>query len=291
MSLAALALAGMAVSVKFLSQSVSVWEVLVLRAVFALLVLSPALFKAGPIVFKTNRPWVHVARSAFGMGGMVAMYFALKHLDLALVTTLAFARVLFMIVCAVLFLGEIIRWRRSSATVFGFLGVVVCMQPGADDFNPWTLAALTSALLGAGVTTMIKRLTDTEAPLTITIYAYFIMGGVSLVPALFTWHTPTVIELLAVAAMGTCSALGQTCFALALRAGDATAVTPFEYSRLLWAVLFGYLLFAEIPAASTWMGGAIIIASSFYIALREAKLGKHSTQNSTAKQRRTGNAD
>ena len=72
--------------------------------------------------------------------------------------------------------------------------------------------------------------------------------------------------------------MGQTCFAYALRAGDASAVTPFEYSRLLWAVLFGYLLFAEIPAASTWAGGAIIIGSSLYIAWREAKLGKSTSR-------------
>ena len=135
-----LGLAGMSVSVKFLSQTISVWEVLVLRAAFALLVLSPALVRAGPRVFRTERPWVHVARSGFGLAGMFAMYYALKHLDLALVTTLAFARVLFMIVCAVLFLGEIIRWRRTSATVVGFIGVVVCMQPGGESFNPRTLA-------------------------------------------------------------------------------------------------------------------------------------------------------
>jgi drug/metabolite transporter (DMT)-like permease len=121
---------------------------------------------------------------------------------------------------------------------------------------------------------MIKRLTASDAPLTVTIYAYMIMGGISVIPALFTWHTPNLLELGAVVAMGVCSALGQTSVAYALRAGDATAVTPFEYSRLLWAVLFGFILFAEIPAASTWAGGAIIVASSLYIAFREAKLAK-----------------
>lgn len=269
-----LGLAGMAVSVKYLSQSMSVWQVLFLRGVFALAILSPALYRAGPRVFKTDRPWVHIIRSGFGMAGMVCFFFALKHLDLALVTTLAFARVLFMIICAVLFLGEIIRWRRASATVVGFLGVVVCLQPGGDGFNPWTLVALASALGGVGVTTMIKRLTSTDSPLTITIYAYFIMGGVALVPALLSWKNPSLAELGALVAMGACSALGQTSVAQALKAGDASAVTPFEYSRLLWAVLFGYFLFGEVPAASTWLGGVIIVASGVYIALREARLGK-----------------
>ena len=271
---AMLGLAGMSVAVKFLSQSMSVWEVLVLRAAFALMILSPALIRAGPLVLRTTRFGLHAWRSLFGFFGMLSMFFALKHLDLALVTTLGFARILFMIVCAVLFLGETIRWRRSLATVAGFIGVVVCMRPGADDFEPWTLAALGMALLGAGVTTTIKRLTSTEAPLTITTYAYLMMGGVAIVPALFDWRVPGAEELLAVVAMAAFSTMGQTCVVYALRAGEVTAVTPFEYSRLLWAVAFGYLLFAEIPATSTWYGGAIIIASTLYIGLREARLSR-----------------
>ena len=78
----------------------------------------------------------------------------------------------------------------------------------------------------------------------------------------------------AAAAMAAFSAMGQTCVVYALRVGEVTAITPFEYSRLLWAVAFGYLLFAEVPAASTWYGGAIIIASTLYIGLREARLSR-----------------
>ena len=274
MLVATLGLAGMTVSIKYLSAVMSVWEVLVLRAAFALIILSPALFRAGPRALYTNRLGLHLSRSLFGFAGMLALFLAIKHLDLALVTTLGFARILFMIVCAVLFLGEVIRWRRSLATFAGFLGVVVCMHPGAEGFEPWTLAALLSALLGAGVTTTIKRLTTTETPLTIISYAYLIMGSIALIPAIFSWRTPSLEELLAVLAMAACSAVGQSCVAYALRAGDVTAISPFEYTRLLWAVAFGYLLFAEVPATSTWLGGAIIIASTLYIAFREARLAR-----------------
>ncbi|MFT5176032.1 MAG: drug/metabolite transporter (DMT)-like permease [Gammaproteobacteria bacterium] len=274
MLVAMLALAGMTVMIKLLGRSMSVWEVLVLRAAFALVILSPALIRAGPRVFHTQRPWLHLSRSSFGFVGIVALFFALQHLDLALVTTLGFARILFMIVCAVLFLGETIRWRRSLATVMGFVGVVICMRPGADGFDPWTLAALASALLGAGVTTTIKRLTATETPLTITSYAYVIMGVIAFVPALFDWRAPSTEQLLMVVAMAAFSAAGQTCVAYALRAGDVTAVTPFEYSRMLWALALGYFLFAEVPSGSTWWGGAIIIASTLYIGLREARLSR-----------------
>ena len=102
MSLAMFGLAGMSVAVKFLSQSMSVWEVLVLRAVFALLILSPALLRAGPRVWHTKRAGLHVLRSLFGFFGMFFMFLSLKHLDLTLVTTLGFARILFMILIAAL---------------------------------------------------------------------------------------------------------------------------------------------------------------------------------------------
>jgi drug/metabolite transporter (DMT)-like permease len=225
-------------------------------------------------VLRTERFGLHLLRSSFGLLGIVSMFFALKHLDLALVTTLGFARILFMIGCAVLFLGEVVRWRRSLATVVGFIGVVVCMRPGESGFEPWTLMALGTALMGAGVTTTIKKLTRTEAPLTITSYAYLMMGAVAIPPAFFVWHAPSPEELGAVVAMAAFSTMGQTCVVYALRAGEVTAVTPFEYSRLLWAVAFGYLLFAEVPAASTWLGGAIIVASTLYIALREGRLAR-----------------
>ncbi|MFT5450422.1 MAG: drug/metabolite transporter (DMT)-like permease [Gammaproteobacteria bacterium] len=274
MLVATFALAGMTVTVKYLSQSMSVWELLVLRAAFALVILSPALIRTGPRVLRTQRFGLHLSRSLFGFFGMVALYFALKHLDLALVTTLGFARILFMIVCAVLFLGETIRWRRSLATVAGFIGVIICVRPGAADFDPWTLVALGMAVLGTGVTTTIKRLTSTEAPLTITTYAYLIMGSIALIPALFDWRLPSTADFIMVVAMAAFSAMGQTCVVYALRAGDVTAVTPFEYSRLLWAVALGYFLFAEVPAMSTWIGGAIIIASTLYIGFREARLNR-----------------
>ena len=98
-------------------------------------------------------------------------------------------------------------------------------------------------------------------------------------PALFDWRTPSLEELLAILAMAAFSALGQTCVVYALRAGDVTAVTPFEYSRLLRAVAFSYLLFAEVPAASIWTGGAIIVASMLYIGLREARLARQRREN------------
>lgn len=271
---ASLAFSAMAVALKVIGRTMSVWEVLVLRTAFALLFVLPVAVRAGPVILRTRRPGLHLVRSLFGMGGLVCFFFAVRHLDLALATTLGFTRVLFMLVLAVLLLGETVRWRRTLATLVGFLGVVVCVRPGATDFDPWTLAALGSALFAAGVTTSVKRLTSTESPLTIVLYTYLVMGTIALIPAALVWRTPNLEELAVIAAMGLFSAWGQSSMVRGLRVGEATAIAPFEYSRLLYAALLGFLIFGEIPDLEMWLGAVLIAGSTLYIAVREARLGQ-----------------
>ncbi len=261
----------MAVCVKQLGKTLPVWELVTLRTLFALMFLTPVLYRAGPSVLLTTRPGAHLLRSALGMGGLVCFFFSVIHLDLALATTLGFTRALFVIVLAVIFLAEKIRWRRTAATVVGFTGVILCIDPVGGSFDPWTLCALAFALFAAGVTTMVKRLTRTESNLTIVVWTYISMAAMAAIPAWLTWQTPTQFELLLIVFLGITSAAGQTCMVAGLRAGEATAVTPFEYSRLLFASVFGFFLFQEVPGINTWLGAAIIILSTMYIALRERR--------------------
>lgn len=274
MLLAGVGFTGMAVCIKLAGQTLPVFELVVLRALFALLVISPAIWKAPRGYFATSRPGAHLLRCIFGMCGVVTMMLALTHLDLALATTLGFTRTLFMIILAVLFLNEIVRWRRTVATLVGFLGVIVCVQPGAGGFDPWTLVGVIAALFSAGVTTMIKRLTSTEPPLRILVWSYVVMSLMALGPTIYYWKTPNLVELGYIAALGVFSVWGQSCMVNSLRVGEATAVAPFEYSRLLFAALIGFFVFAEVPADSTWMGMALIVTSTLYIAIREARLRK-----------------
>ena len=262
----------MAVCVKIAGQTIPVWELLVLRTVFALMFLAPVFYRAGAPSLRTNQWRTHLLRSALGVGGAASFFYAVTHLDLALVTTLSFTRTLFVTVLAVVFLGELIKWRRSSATLVGFLGVLICIQPGTDSFDPWSLAALSFALFSAGVTTAVKRLTVTESPLTILFYTYIFMGLLTLAPAVAVWQTPSALGLGVMVALAFFSVLGQSAMAHGLRAGEVTALAPIEYVRLLFSALFGYLFFGEVASASTWFGAAVIIAATLYIAIREAQL-------------------
>lgn len=265
---ASLFLSAMAATLKVAGQIMSVWEMLLVRSVIALLLLTPALAASRFSAIRTRRGLVHMIRGLMGTCAFSLFFLAVTHIDLTLAVTLGFTRNLFIVLLAAMFLGEVIRMRRTAATVAGFAGVVVCVQPSADTFDPWTLTAIGFALVAAGVTVVVKRLSETESPLTIVFYTYVYMGAVALAPALLNWESPTIHELLLVLLVAIFSTLGQTCMVHGLRAAEATAVTPFEYTRILYAFVFGYLLFGEIPGPSTWIGGSIIIGSTLYIAYR-----------------------
>ena len=134
-----------AVCVKSLGRTMSVWEMSVLRSLVAVLILSPILLRAGLSVWKTQHLGSHVLRSTLGMCAMVLFFYSITHLDLALVSGLAFTRVLFVIVLAMLVLGEVVPWQRMVATGVGFVGVLICLQLGSAEFNPWTICALAFA--------------------------------------------------------------------------------------------------------------------------------------------------
>ena len=270
--LAAVWFTGMAVAIKIVGQTMTPWQIVLLRSLFALAIVLPMLVRSGIDKVKTRRPKMHALRVCLGFCGIVTMITSIQHLDLALVTTLGFTRTLFVIVLALLFLGEKLHRRRAIATVVGFLGVVICMQPGGSDgFDPWIFMGLAAALFAASVSTAIKDLTRTEAPITILFWSYTLMSLLAAVPAYYTWKPPTLTELAVIAIMSVMTTLGQSCMVLGLRAGEASAVVPFDYSRLLYATAIGFFVFGEVPTLATLLGAAVIVGSTLYIALQNAR--------------------
>ena len=174
---------------------------------------------------------------------------------------------------AVMFLGESVRWRRWSATVAGFLGVVVMLRPGAAEFDPAMLVALMQALAIAAAVTLVKRMPMSESNLTVLLYFAVISTLGTLGPALWVWRTPTWEEAGLAALMGLLGVGSQAAIVKGYRTGEASAAAPFDYSRLLFATLFGFVLFSEVPDAWTIMGAGIVVASTVYIARREARIG------------------
>lgn len=267
--IAALMFSGMQVSIKIAGQNLPVWQILVLRSLIALCFILPAIQRQGFHTLRTSRPKVHLLRALLGFGGISTLILSLKHLELGVVATLGFTNTLFIVLFAAIFLGEKILRNRTIATAVGFVGVIICMQPGPEGFNEWTLVMLLSALFAAGVSTSVKSLTRTERPTSILFYSYVMIMMLALGPALYSWATMTWADAVTVALMACFATAGQTCMVMSLRAGEAVAVAPFGYTRILYAMIFGFLLFGELPTWTTLLGAAVIIASTLYIAIKE----------------------
>lgn len=272
----------MAATVKTVGARLDSFQIAFFRCAFGLIAILPFMLRAGPQVFRTRRPVLHIVRALTGLTAMFCGFYSITHLPLADATAISFAKPLFMILLAVLFLGETVRWRRWTATAVGFAGVLVMINPGENGLNPAMAAALVGTLCVAVVVVLVKRLSATEAPLTILFTFGLVSTAVSALPAAYVWQTPTWLELTLLILIGCLGAAGQSCAIRGFRVGEATAVVPFDYSRLLFAGALGYALFGDVPTANTLAGAALIVASTLYIALREARLGKKPAAQASA---------
>ena len=243
------------------------------RAFFALLTVLPFLWHAGLGVLATRAPGIHVIRVVAGSAAMLCGIYALVSLPLADVTALSFTTPLFTIVLAVFFLGEAVRWRRWTATAIGFLGVLVMVRPGAGSLEPGALFAIAMALGIAIATVMVKRLPPGESHVAMLFWFCIASLAMTAVPAILVWRAPSAEEWSLLAGVGILGCASQAMIIRAFRSGEATFVAPFDYSKLLLAVLIGFFFFAELPDLWSLVGAAIIVGSTLYIARREAALG------------------
>jgi drug/metabolite transporter (DMT)-like permease len=169
-------------------------------------------------------------------------------------------------------LGETIRARRITALVVGFGGVLVVLRPGFGALEPGALLMLAAAATWGSAIIVIKILSRTESSLTATLYPTLFVTPIALVAALPYWRWPTVDELGWMALLGTFATLSHLSLAQAFKEADVTAIMPVDFTKLIWAALAGYLLFAEVPGLSIWLGGTMIFSAVTYIAIRERSL-------------------
>lgn len=243
------------------------------RCVFGgLFVLPLTLRAAGAGTLRTKRFLGHVGRTAAGVCSIVLGFIAVTNMNLADAVAISFTRPMFLIVLAVLFLGERVRWRRWTAIAVGFVGVIVMVRPGGGEFGWPALAALAGAMSVACVVVLLKQLVATERPETIIFYFTTMSSLMTLIPALLVWRWPPPWVWAIVVAIGAFGSFGQYCSIRAYRLIEATQADPIDYSRLIFATVISVVLFADWPDIWSFVGAAIIIASTLYITRREASL-------------------
>lgn len=269
---AAFAASLMFLAAKILDGRIHLAQITFFRAVVGLLIVGPMLFGARRQRLKKARPLAHVCAGLCGVSALFCNFYAVTHLNFADAVAFAFARSLFVVVLAVFFLHEIVRMRRWSATLVGFVGVLVMLRPDGE-IAPAALVALLGALFAGASMTLIKSLSASEDATTVLFYFVVASAAVSVIPGLVTWPTPTADELVLLVVVSLAGWANLFCFTRGFRIGDASALIPVDYSRLLFAALFGFVLFAEVPGPRMWVGAAIIIVANLYIARREAQFG------------------
>ena len=261
--------------VKLLGQRLDSFQIAFFRCFFGFIAFLPfVLLKKGRRAFRTTHFYGHFLRAAIGVAAIIAGFYATTRLPLTDSTAISFTAPLFMILTAIFLLGEKVRWRRGLATVAGFIGVLVMVRPDSGTLDVAAMVGLFAAFLAALSTTLIKRLSTTEAALTILVYFGLFSSILTAIPAYFVWHPLTGDDFAQLALVGALGAVGQFRQVRAYATGELMAVAPIDYSRLVFAGIMGFLLFAELPDRYTLVGAAIIVGSTLYIAYRETYLSR-----------------
>jgi drug/metabolite transporter (DMT)-like permease len=254
---------------KWLVAKYPVGEFMLIRSAFTLLFLSPFIWRAGRAAFADiPKPGAQVLRVVLSAVEVAMFFWAVSYLPLADTTTFYLAGPIYVTALSVLLLRERVGWRRWTAVLIGFTGVVIALRPSSSSFTLPALIALSGSVTYALVLITTRALRQTNDIVLMT--AYF-MGavafGVATVP--FGWVTPTAYDVLFLAGVGLSNIVAQFCVIRALKLASASVVVPYQYTLIVWSVVFGWLMFAELPDGYTIVGAVIIVAAGLYIFWRE----------------------
>ncbi len=272
MLLATITLTGMHTLVRFLSAEMHAFEITFFRNLFGLVAMAPLMLRAGIGGLRSRQPGLQLFRSMLGLFAMLLWFYGLGVVPIAEATALSFTAAIFGSIAAWLFLGERMRLRRWSAVATGFAGALIILRPGFQNMDTGAWMVLASSMFWALALVTVKRLSTTDSAVCIVAWNSVLLTIFSFPIALPVWTTPTPSQLGWFAVIGVLATLGHLAMTNAVRLADATALFPVDFTRLLWASLLGYLVFAEIPDFGTWIGGAIIFASTTYITFRERRV-------------------
>ncbi|ATC33517.1 EamA/RhaT family transporter [Caulobacter vibrioides] len=254
------------------------------RQLAGVLVLLPLIARDWRGAFRTTRPGIVIFRSSAGVLALIMSFYAYQKLPLADANALSFTRTLWLVPLAGLVLREPIGPRRIGAALVGFVGVLIMLRPGAGGVEAWLgwpqLCALGAAFLFALTITGMKVMTRDHSPFVLLVYAAVLGLVFSIPPALFVWRWPTWPDLGLLAAMGVIGTLTQGAYIKGMEAGEAAVMAPIDYTRLVFAVIVGLLLFNEIPRTATVVGAVIVVGSTLFISWREHQLAKLAAKKS-----------
>ena len=225
--------------------------------------------------YKTTRPGLHAFRAFTGAAAIIALFIGLRELPLADVVSLTFGGPIFVTVASIFFLSEKVGIKRWSAVFLGFIGMLLIVQPAFVDLNFYYITPIIFCIFFACVAISVRSLSKTEPNYRIAFYFTLLCSILGIATILKgDWVLPTKIDLAIFIIMGLCGSIANLLLTQSYRLAEASLVTPIKYLSLVFAIVFGFLIWSEIPKLLTLFGALLVITSSLIIFMRENKLKK-----------------
>jgi len=281
----ALGFTAMTVLIKFLGDDYPASLQTFYRQAAGLVILLPIILRRGRAAYATTRPGILFFRSAAGTLGMILSFYAFQKMPLADANALSFTRTLWLVPLAAFVVRETVGPLRIAAAVVGFLGVLLMVRPGAGGefaLGLPALAMLAASFLFALTITGMKVMTRDHSPTVLLVWAAT-LGFIFAIPGAFiAWRWPEPVDFALLCAMGVLGTITQACYIKGMQQGDAAAMAPIDYTRLVFTVAAGFLIFHELPSAWTIAGAGVVVASTLFITFREQQLARSAKLSATA---------
>jgi drug/metabolite transporter (DMT)-like permease len=269
----------MHVTVRYLTSDIHPFEVAFFRNILGCLILTPWLLSLERGTLATKRIGLHVVRAVFNSIAMLAWYVALSLLPVADAVSLTLVGPVFVALGAMWFLGESVTRRRWLGILIATAGAMVIIRPGFESVGIGTALVLVSTATVSVSRLVAKSLSRTDRTPTIVGYLSLLMTPMTLIPALSVWTWPTLEQFGLLALVGGLGTVAHILYIRAYKAADVSRVEPAMFMRVVWAALIGLVVFAEFPDIWTWVGAAIVVSGTTYIARKEPVRSQHAGES------------
>ena len=264
----------MSVCIKATGDHIPLFQVVFFRNFFALLPLFLVIYFYKLEIKSINNMKMHIARAILGISAMSLFFISLRYVHLVEMQTVSFSSVFFISILSVIFLGEKIGYRRIIAIVFGFIGVVIILEPNQNIFSNYSFLPLIASLFLSFAVIALKKLLKTNNNI-LSVWVFTMMC--TLISLCFyneSWIWPNNLDLLFMISSGVLGFIAQICLTKSFQLADASLLAPLDFSSVIWSFFLGYLFFNEILTSNILIGGTFVLFSVGYIFYRERVLKK-----------------
>lgn len=258
---------------KWLVMTLSVGQVLFIRSIGAFAILGPMIARQGmTTLLKPDRPWLQLVRAILTAVETAFFYAAVVHLPLADVMSFYMAGPIYVAALSHMLLGETVGWRRWTAILVGFVGVIIMLEPSGDFTASSIYAFLGSVVFGLSI--IMGRLLRSTSDTTLVTWQTVFSMGLGALLMIGEWQAPNLVEWSGMLLLGIVACIAHLMIVRALKLAPAALLAPLHYTVLLWGVIFGWMFFDDIPGARIFIGSAIIVLAGLFIVHRQKKVSR-----------------